>query len=512
MAEELENDELASSDYDPDGTLEGAEAKPKLQLEVKIDKRSTCERHITAIVSREDIDRYADKEFKELMPTAQVPGFRSGRAPRKLVEHRFRKDVGERVKAAILMDSLTQIHEDHQLSAISEPDLDIESVNLPESGPLTFEFDIEVRPEFDLPKWKGLELEKPTRTFTKEDVDSALLKVLKGRGRLLPQDGPAALDDYVTANLTFTWDGKVLSSASEEVIQVRPVLSFRDGKVENFGEVMVGVTAGETRTIEAHLGQQASNPELRGKAVPGTVEVLEVKRLELPLMDEALLTDFGVENEGELRDLVQDSLVRRMEYTQRQKAREQITRILVGAANWDLPPDMLHRQSERELQRALMEYERSGFSKQEILAHENEIRQNNLVNTARALKEHFILERIAEEENLDATEGDYDAEIELIAKQREESPRKVRARLEKSGAMDVLRNQIVEGKAITLILEHAKYREVPYQIEESQVAGIELAVGGASSEIPEAREGGHDDHSHEGHSHGGPGHAHHEHS
>ena len=77
-----------------------------LTLEVDIQTRSTCERHVVATVPREDIDRYFDKEFTELMPTAHVPGFRPGRAPRKLVETRFRKDVAEKVKSELLMDSL----------------------------------------------------------------------------------------------------------------------------------------------------------------------------------------------------------------------------------------------------------------------------------------------------------------------------------------------------------------------------------------------------------------------
>ena len=105
------------------------------------------------------------------MPTAQVPGFRPGRAPRKLVETRFRKEIGDKVKSELLMDCLTQVNEDQKLAAISEPDLDLEAVELPAEGPLTFEFDVEVRPEFELPKWKGLAIEKPVREFSDADVE-----------------------------------------------------------------------------------------------------------------------------------------------------------------------------------------------------------------------------------------------------------------------------------------------------------------------------------------------------
>ncbi len=476
---------------DADG--EGGE-KPKLNLDVKIDNRSACERHITVTIARPDIDRYLDKEFSELMSGAQVPGFRPGHAPRKLVESRFRKEVAGRVKGALLMDSLGQIHEDHDLSAIGEPDLDLEAVEVPEEGPLTFEFDLEVRPQFDLPQWKGLTIEKPVRNFSGADIDRALQRMLASRGRLVPFDGPAAAGDYITVNLTFKQGDRVISSASEEVIRLRPVLSFRDGKIEGFDEAMTGIKAGETRTLSTHLSADAPNAALRGQTVEGHFEVLEVKKLHLPELDSALLQELGGFNlEADLRDAIKDSLQQKLEYQQRQRAREQVTAALTVAANWELPSGLLERQSQRELQRAVLELQRSGFSEDEIRAHENALRQNSAASTARALKEHFILERIAEDQNIDADEADYEKEIRTIAEQTKDSARRVRARLEKGGAMDVLRNQIIERKVVDMIVEHAKFNEVPFEIDETDVAALELAAGGQEhSVIPQAKPGGED--------------------
>ena len=232
---------------------EAEEEQPeRLELEVKVDTRSTCERHVTVTVPRTDIERYFDKEFSELMPTAQVPGFRPGRAPRKLVETRFRKAIGDKVKSELLMDCLTQVNEDQKLAAISEPTLDLEAVELPAEGPLTFEFDVEVRPEFDMPKWKGLVIEKPTREFSDADVSETLQSILARRGRLVLFDGAAEAGDYITTNLTFKHGDEVLASAKEEVIRIRPVLSFRDGKIEGFDKLMAGVRGGETRKASSN--------------------------------------------------------------------------------------------------------------------------------------------------------------------------------------------------------------------------------------------------------------------
>ena len=471
---------------------EGAEARPKLELNVQVEKRSACERHITVSVPREDIERYFKEAFSELVPKAEVPGFRAGRAPRKLVEARFRKDVAEQVKGSLLMDSFAQITDDEKLSPISEPDFDPRAISVPDEGAMTFEFDIEVRPEFDLPDWKGLSLDRPVKDFGDADIDAQLKNLLTEHGRLVPHDGAAEVGDYVVVNIAFKNGDEEVSSFKEETLRIRPSLSFRDGKVEKFDKLMKGAVAGDAREGEAVLSQDAPNESLRGKTVKAVFEVLEVKKLELPELTPAFLQQLGEFNsEDELRNASKANLERRLQYTQQQRAREGILRALTVSADWDLPPDLLKRQSRRELERRILELRRSGFNEDEIRAHGNELSQNSRMTTARALKEHFILERIAESEGVEDTAADYDDEIDLIAMQSGESPRRVRAQLEKKNLMDTLRNQIIERKVIDVILSHAKFKDVAYQPEKMDSEAIDAAAGGGEeASIPEAQPAG----------------------
>jgi trigger factor len=488
---------MAPEELESEDDVESAEGQEEerepLSLDVKIDSPSACQRHVTVTVSRADIDRYFDKAFGDLMPTAAVPGFRAGRAPRKLVEHRFRKDVADQVKGSLLMDSLSQVTDDQKLAAISEPDLDPTAVELPDEGPLTFEFDIEIRPEFDMPKWKGLTIERPVREITAKDIDQELQRMLVSRGRLTPIDGPASPGDYITANFTFKDGDEVVNEIRERTVRLAKVLSFPDGKIENFAKGMSGVEAGKTRTLPIQISDGAPNERLRGRQISAAIEVLDVKKLTLPEMTPELLAEFEVDSEGDLRDAVEETLKRQMSYHQQQAVRRQVTSLLTAAATWELPPEMLKRQSRRELERAKLELRRSGFSDEQILAHENRLRQSTEANTARALKEHFILERIAEEEKIEETEQDYDDEIRLIAAQSGESPRRVRTQLERQDLMDVLRNQIVENKTIQLILSHASFKDVPFEPERTDTESVDQAAGGGDeeeSEIPEAKHGG----------------------
>ncbi|NOY29542.1 MAG: trigger factor [Planctomycetes bacterium] len=461
----------------------------KLQLDVQVENPSACERHVTVTISREDVDRYLDNAFTEMMPAANVPGFRIGRAPRKLVESRHKKEIGEQIKGSLLMDSLGQISEEQKFVAISEPELNLDAVEVPDEGPMTFEFDIEVRPDFDMPKWKGLKLDRPVRDFTDQDIDQQLEKMLTRFGQLVPHDGPAGEGDYLTVNIVSTFDGKQLTSDEERVLRIRETLSFRDGRLEGFGKLVEGAKAGEHRSGTVELTDSAPNEDIRGKSIEVDFEILEVKRLKLPELTEEFLEEMGgFESEEKLREAILANLGRQLEYEQQQKIRGQITDTLTASADWELPPGLLKRQSARELERAVMELRRSGFSEAEIRVRENQLQQNSAASTAQGLKEHFILERVAEEASIEAEEGDFEKEIFLIASQSGESPRRVRAQIEKRGLMDVLQNQILERKVLELVQSEAKFNDQPYEPEPLNVEAVHLAVGGGegAASIPDA--------------------------
>ena len=424
------------------------EAEQKLDLNLDINETSSCGRHVTVTVPRTDIEKYFQKQFDTIVPKAEVPGFRVGKAPRNLVEKKFRKQVEDQVKGALLMDSLTQISESEVFSAISEPDLDYEQVTVPEEGDLKFEFNIEVRPDFEMPKWKGLKIKRPEYDFSDADVDAELTRLAEQFSTLEPVEDKVAAGDYIEANITTRLDGTDISSVSDLSIQVLPSLSMADGMIEDFDKLIIGAEAEEKRSTKVTVNEFSENLELAGKELEVEFEILDVKRRGGDGVD-GLAEKTGMDM-ADLRERIKEGLASRLEYRQREVVREQISTTLTESASWELPQDLLRRQSHRELERASIEMRRSGFSDQEIREQENRTRSNILERTETMLREHFILERIAEEENVEETDADYTLEIAKIAAQQNDSPRRVRARLERSGQMDSLRNMIIEGKVCLL--------------------------------------------------------------
>jgi trigger factor len=142
---------------------------------------------------------------------------------------------------------------------------------------------------------------------------------------------------------------------------------------------------------------------------------------------------------------------------------EQIT----ASADWELPEKLVMNQTENALRREMLEMQQAGYTTQQVRNRENEMRQKALTETRQALKEHFVLDKIAEAEEIEVTPSDVESEIFMMAMQSGENPRRVRARLQKSGMIDNLEAQIRERKAVDIVLDRAQFKDVPAETDDS---------------------------------------------
>jgi trigger factor len=466
-------------------TEEGEEKPAKLDQKVDIVDAGPCLKHIKVSIPWENIKDRLNKKFSEMMPEVQVPGYRPGKAPRRLIEKRFAKDVGDQLKTELVLQSLEELAEAHHLNVITQPNIDPFKIEMPHDAPLQYEFEIEVAPQFDLPQYKGLRLRRPVKTITEPDVQEATKNFLRRFGVLKPKDAPATLGDYLIADIHIHDGESEISHFKDLTIRIDPQLAFKDGTVSDFGAKMVGAKNSESRKADILLSSSHDNPNLRGRRLSGTFEVKEVKELVLPELDEDFLTRIGAASVDDLHSKVRSVLVRQMEYEQRQAARQQVLEHIAAAATWDLPQDLLRRQAYKTLQRRVLEMRRSGFSEDDIRSRSNLLQQDAVNSTAIALKEHFVLQKIAEVEKLEIDEDDVETEIETLAAQSDESPRRVRARLEKEGLMDTLMTEIIERKALDLVLASAEYEDVPMQPQGPAVAAVEEQAAPAPEPEPE---------------------------
>ena len=449
----------------------------KMSATADIKEVGPCKKHVTVSVPRSDIEHFYSESVSELGDQATVPGFRVGHVPKKLIEKRFRQELNDQVKQRVLMESLELIAEDNDLDPINEPTIDVESLEIPEDGEFTFEFEVEVRPDFKLPEYKGLSLERPVREIGEQDIEEYLNRFLGQYGEMEERKGAAEKEDYLELSIKFEHDGKPLSEIAELVVPLRPILRLQDAEIKDFGEVMADVKAGDTRETEFEVSAEADQIEMRGEKVKATFTVKTVKFIQPPEINEELLERIGAESEEELREEIKNILDRQVTYEQRQSTRSQVLEKITESADWDLPETLVSKQVDNALRREILEMQQAGFSRQDIQARENELRQQAISSTRQALKEHFVLDKIATTENLMVDPSEIDMEIYYMAMQQGESPRRVRARMVKSGMIENLEAQLRERKAVDVILEKAEYTETEMKKpEENQVSAIARSV------------------------------------
>lgn len=492
---------------------EAAEPKYKLSLDVDIQTVGPCRKHVRIKIPRVDIEHFQQVAVKEVSDSAAVPGFRVGRVPLKLIERRFKKELSDQVRQRILLESLEQLAEEKSLDPIGQPDFDIESLEIPAEGDFEYEFDVEVRPEFDIPNYSGLKIQRPVRKVSEDDVHQYKQRFLAQYGTFTPKDTPAEPGDHVTVDIAFSHPTQTMRQMDDLTLQLRPTLRFPDAELAGFDKLLSGAGPGETRTTRVVISPETETVEMRGEAVTAVVTVKEVKSRRLPEINREFLDRIGYEAEDDLETEILSMLNRQTQYEQRQSTRQQVLAKITESAQWELPEELVRKQVENALRREVLEMQQAGFTTADIRARENEIRQQSISSTRQALKQHFVLDKIAETEKIEVTPVDIEAEIQMMAIQRGENPRRVRARLQKSGVIENLEAQIRERKAVDFILKHAEFEDVPMPVTNSdQIESVALPICGTVT-VAEADEHDHDhDHSHDqgyghGHDHDG-GHRH----
>jgi trigger factor len=448
-----------------------AQLPPRLQQTVEITDAGPCKKHVKVIVDRAQIDQRMDEKISKLMleDRPAIRGFRPGKAPRKLVERMYRDQVAEEVKNEVLMASLEQLAEEQKLAPLSPPNLDPFALTLPAEGPFIYEFDVEVRPEFDLPQYKGLKIRRPVHTFTQEEVEKEARAYLERYGQIVPKEGPngseplVELGDYISGTLeVIAPDGKELARLEEQVFKVQDRLLLRPlGAVEEFGKLVRAHRAGEV--IEAEI----TPTERFTLAQPGTrlrLKIQEIKTVRLPEpTPEFLAHTVGVNDYQELLENVRALLQERLEYHQHQEARRQALEQLLQSVQFDIPQDLLERQSRRLLQRRILELQEAGKTEEELRSQLRHLRREALQTAHLELRHHFLLQKIAEVEKIEVSDEDIDQEIRRLAKIQGISYRKMKARVEKEDLTEAIAGQLLERKALEAILQHAQYEDYEWQ-------------------------------------------------
>ncbi|MGH7162102.1 MAG: trigger factor, partial [Planctomycetota bacterium] len=411
-------------------------------IQFTVEPAGPCRKRVKVTIPHGRVAEEFDKSYKQWIKSVPIPGFRPGKAPRKLVEKRYGEQVTEEVKRALLDAAYEEALVKNNLSPISEPEVDAEKIDLSPEKELGFDFTVTVKPEFELPDLKGIGVDAPSAEPTEAEIDASILALRKRKATLRPVEGEAVEEgDVVTLHFHAKAGGEEVLHHDNLLYEVGS--RFLGGLVaEGLDEALAGKKAGATVEAKAFVPAHEEGHPLAGMDLSVTAEVMDHKRPQVPALDANLAAAYDFESLDALLDAVRSDVRTRKERDRERAIEDAALAQLVGKLDFELPQDLIAREAEDLARRAAYEMQMRGEPEEEVAKKAAELRARRGDETARELKAFFVLDRIAEKERILVTETEVREAIAILAAYNEKSPEQLTALLRESGRLGQLRNQL----------------------------------------------------------------------
>ncbi len=460
----------------------------RLREELKKEVRSrsadigTLRKEIAITVPAKVIASHLEHNYTEMRQDAIVPGFRKGRAPKQLIQKRFGEDIRDSLKTSIVGQSFFAAVENEKLEPLGDPLFRVNDagavklIELSEALPFfklsereDFEYtcELEIKPTFELPNWKGLAIKSPKIEISADDVARQIERQRRIRGQYEPSDEPAGdADDLVIADVVLRVDDQEVKR--EENVQLGVRATRLDGiPLLELDQTLRGVKAGERRSTQAEIPADYERADLRGKRGTFEFSVHEVKRL-APITLAALIEATGCTDEADLQATVRSEMESEIEGMVERAKKEQVLRYLLEHTTLDLPSALSARQTDRAVMRKVIELQQSGMPFSDIEARIDELRTSATAEVARGLKLEFILSKVAETLELDVSDEEVNTEIARIARAYGKRFDRMRDDLHKRGLLPQLAEQIRQDKCVQAILADAEIVQITQEEAKAQ--------------------------------------------
>jgi trigger factor len=308
---------------------------------VSVESTQGLERRLKVEVPAERVESEIDKRLKDMSRRAKIKGFRPGKAPLKVVRQQFGEQVREDVVAEMLRSSWVEAVTEKQLRPVGNPR--IESHNASRGQGLSFTAVFEVFPEIELKGHEGIQVEQPVAEIASSDVDDMLDKLRAQRGHWHAAEHEARTGDRITIDFEGTIDGEPFKGGAGKGVQV---LLGEGRMLKDFENGLLGMSAGEERSIEVDFPADYGAEDVAGKHAVFTVTAHKVEAPHLPELDEDFCRSFGVEEGGieRLRAEVEENMREEARQRVRDLVKRQVLDKLVAANTFEIPAALLEQE------------------------------------------------------------------------------------------------------------------------------------------------------------------------
>jgi trigger factor len=434
-----------------------AERRYSELMKVEVEKQPGSVSTLQIELPPEEVSREWDVIATSFARFAKIPGYRPGKAPRAVIEKRFRKEIQDELTKKLVSKSYHEAIEQEQLRVASLAN--IEDVQLGEDKSMRFRATVVTAPEFELPEYKNIPVQLPETKVSESEIDAAVERLRDQSADFVdvPERG-LKMDDFAIIDFEGSSDGKPISEIAPQAsknlhggkkfwLHLAP-----DNFLPKFCEQIVDLKPGDTRTVNVDLATDFPVRELAGKQANYNVTVREIKQKVLPAGDDVFAAKLiPGKTLGDLRQIIEHDLAHEKEH-ERERAKEgQVVKYLHERIQFELPPALLKNETRRILADLVQRNRERGVPDEMLKDKEKELIETAAGLAAHRLKTNFILHRIAERENIKVAREDINARLREEAARYNVPMEKMRKELQEHDGLDAFAEQILLGKTLDFL-------------------------------------------------------------
>lgn len=406
--------------------------------------------------SAEEFEAGLNAAYNKNKNKISVPGFRKGKAPRKMIEQLYGSQIFfEDAANEIIPDAYADAAKESGLDIVSQPKVSIEQL---EAGkPFIFAAEVAVRPEVELGEYKGVEVTKADAEATDADVEEELKKVQDQNSRTVSVEDRAVKDgDMTVIDFEGFIDGEAFEGGKGENY---PLTIGSHSFIDTFEEQMIGMNIGEEKELNVTFPEDYHAENLKGKPATFKVTVKEIKEKQLPELDDDFAQDVSdFDTLAEYKDDLKKKIAERKESEAKAKKESEAIEKVVEAAKMDIPQAMIDTQVNRMLEDFAMRLQQQGLSVEQYFQYTgmtaDKIMEEMKPEAVKRIKNSLVLEAVAKAENIEVSEEEFEAELQKMADMYKMEIEKIKEFMQDAEAKQ-MKDDIAIQKAVELIVSSA---------------------------------------------------------
>lgn len=426
-------------------------------MSLQVEKLEKNMAKLTIEVSAEDLDKAMQNAYQKQKGKISIPGFRKGKAPRKMIEQMYGKGIFlEDAANALIPEHYSKALDECELEIVSQPEIDV--VQAEPGKAFIFTAEVAVKPEVTLGEYKGLEVPKTETEVTEEEVEEEIKKELEKNSRTVAvEDRAAAKDDTVTIDFEGFVDGVAFEGGKGSDY---PLVLGSNTFIPGFEDQLVGANAGDHVEVKVTFPAEYQAAELAGKDAVFQCDVKKIETKEVPELDDDFAKDVSeFDTVAEYREDVKKNLTEKKEKEALQAKEDAAVEKAVENAQMDIPEAMINTQARQMLDDFARRMQSQGLSMEQYFQFTGQTADKMLEDmkpqALKRIQTRLVLEKIAEAEDIQPGEEEVDAEIAKMAEAYKMEADKLKELLGEAELGQMKKDMAVQ-KAVTVIAEAAK--------------------------------------------------------